>query len=150
MKMTKTQFKLLMKECLTELINEGAFDRKLEQIAEAKMHTGNLPQSSNPLNEQIKGAPPGINPRILEAVNMVASGQTGARKNMYAELLLDTAMTTLQKQGASEMGGGHGGLMETIYTSPSEKIADDNQLNALANGNPGRWAAAAFGGKKKP
>lgn len=151
MKMTKSQFKSLMKECLSELINEGAFDRKLEQIAESKMRSGHVPQGSNSLNEQgFSGAPSGANHRLLEAVRMVAGSQPNERRSMFQEILMDTAMTTLQRQLSGEMGGGGTGLMENVPVSPSQRAADENELAALAGGNPQRWALAAFGGKKKP
>lgn len=151
MKMTKLQFKVLMKECLTELINEGAFDRKLEQIAESKMRSGYLPQGSNSLNEQgFSGASTGANPRLLEAVRMVAGSQPNERRNMFQEILMDTAMTTLQNQLSGEVGGGGAGLMENVPVSAAARAADEQELTALAGGNPQRWALAAFGGKKKP
>lgn len=148
--MTKSQFKVLMKECLTELINEGAFDRKLEQIAEGKMRGGYIPQAPNSLNEQANSLPAGTNPKIMEAVNIVTMGQQGSRKSMFQEILMDTAMNTLQKQLSGEMSGGGAGLMENMPVSQMQKAADEQQIAALAGGNPSRWALAAFGGKKKP
>lgn len=140
-----------MKECLTELINEGAFDRKLEQIAESKIGSGHLPQGSNSLNEYGNSASmPGVNDRIKEAVRIVTGAQPGERKSIFQEILMDTAMTTLQKQLSGEMGGGGAGLMENIPVSAAARAADDRELAALAGGNPQRWAMAAFGGKKKP
>lgn len=150
MRMTKSQFKVLMKECLTELINEGAFDRKLEQIAEGKMRGGYIPQAPNSLNEQANSLPAGTNPKIMEAVNIVTMGQQGSRKSMFQEILMDTAMNTLQKQLSGEMSGGGAGLMENMPVSQMQKAADEQQIAALAGGNPSRWALAAFGGKKKP
>jgi molybdopterin-biosynthesis enzyme MoeA-like protein len=145
MKMTKSQFKLMMKECLTELINEGAFDKKLEQIAEGKMKGGHLPLSSNSLNEQ-GNLPAGMNPKILEAVNIVTSGQPNGRKSMFQEILMDTAMTTLQKQLE---GAGSAGLQDTSPISAAAAAQDEAQLFAISGGNPSRWATAAFAGKKK-
>lgn len=146
MKMTKSQFKLLMKECLTELINEGAFDKKLEQIAESKMRGGHLPLGAKSLNEQGK-VPAGVNPKILEAVNIATAGQQGGRKSMFQEILMDTAMTTLQQQLE---GVGASGLQDNSPVNPAIQAADEAQLHAISGGNPSRWAAAAFGGKKKP
>lgn len=147
MKMTKSQFKVLMKECLTELINEGAFDKKLGQIAEAKMTHGSLgnkqPGSLNEINANAKFDD--INPRILEAVNSITRNKQGQQKTMFQEILMDTALTSLQKQldGAT-------GLQENSPMSKTEIAAQEAELNVLAGGNPGRWAIAAFSGKQKP
>lgn len=150
MKMTKSQFKLLMKECLSELINEGAFDKKIEQITEGKIRGGHLPQAPKSLNEQGNSFPPGVNARIMEAVNIVTAGQQGGRKSMFQEILMDTAMTTLQQQLPAEMNGSGAGLMENSPVSTAQSVAEQNQLAALAGGDTSRWALAAFGGKKKP
>lgn len=158
-KMSKQQFKTLMKECLTELINEGAFDRKLSQIAESKM--SNVANGSPVFNKSIlygnqnQPAPqpspqvhPSINPKLLEAVRNVTSATPSGRKTMFEEIMLDTAMTTLQNQIANgDAYGSAAGLYNDSPISQEVKAHDEAQLNALAGGDASRWAAAAFGNK---
>lgn len=147
MKMTKSQFKTLMKECLSELINEGAFDKKLEQIAESKMTPGgSTPRYSGygSINEETRQSG-GINPRILDAINEVTRGKQGAQKNMFRDIMMDTAMTSLQSQLE-----GAAGLQENVPATRAEIATQEAELSALAGGNPSRWAMAAFGGKQKP
>lgn len=157
MKMSKAQFKTLMKECLTELINEGAFDKKLEKIAEGKISSqgkgllyGNqhrpLPHQQQASTEE----QPGINPRLLEAVKNVTSAQPAGRKSLFEEIMMDTAMTTLQKQiGAGDAFGAAGALYNDSPVPQEVQAHDEAQLQAMSNGNPSRWAAAAFGNKKR-
>ena len=160
MKMSKIQFKTLMKECLTELINEGAFDKKLEKIAESKMPshgTGILygNQAASPSRGgQATYSPPqeqaGVNPRLLEAVKNVISKQPPGRKSLFEEILMDTALTTLQKQIGSGDGFGAAGALFNDAPVSQEIIAHDQaQLQAMSGGDPSRWAMAAFGNKKR-
>lgn len=156
MKMSKQQFKTLMKECLSELINEGAFDKKLEQISEAKKPVGSYPQATMPTGHY-QPAPanttnqstPVVNPMILERVRNITSGYSmdPARKSMFESVLIDTAMTTLQNRIANGDGQGCEGLYNPIHVSKETVAHDDAQLASLAGGNPSRWAAAAFGGR---
>lgn len=157
MKMTKSEFKLLMKECLTELINEGAFDKKIEQITEGKVSQagkgmlfgnghGSAPQSNQGVS------PGGLNPKLLEAVRNVTSAQPSGRKGLFEEIMMDTALNTLQKQigaGDGAFGGGGAGLYNDMPPDPVTQAQDQAELNALSGGNTSRWAVAAFGGRKK-
>lgn len=151
MKMSKQQFKTLMKECLSELINEGAFDKKLEQISESKNVLN--PQSTMPTGyyQPNTSTVPGINPMILETVRNVTSGGGSMtdpkRRSMFESILIDTAMTTLQNQIANGDGQGASGLYNNVPVSKEAVAQDDAQLAAMAGGNPSRWAAAAFGGR---
>lgn len=159
MKMSKAQFKTLMKECLTELINEGAFDKKLERIAESKikMPASTSSQGGLLFGNQSPGLPrlvseeqPGINPRLLEAVKNVTSAQPAGRKGLFEEIMMDTALTTLQKQiGSGDAFGAAGALYNDVPISQEVIAHDEAQLKAMAGGDPSRWAMAAFGNKKR-
>jgi hypothetical protein len=160
MKLTKTEFKTLMKECLSELINEGAFDKKLEKIAESKIQVGVLAASNKKIMSEIKGGLAAsseessqlqeINPRLFDAVKAVNAFQPSDRKKLFEEIMLDTAMTTLQKQMANGDGFGNAsGLYQNMPVAPETIANDAAQLEALSGGNVSRWALAAFGGNKK-
>lgn len=154
MKMTKSEFKSLMKECLSELIEDGVFDKRIQQITESRsaspshMLFGN---DKSPKQVQNTSTVAGINPKILETVKNVTSAQPPGRKNMFEEIMLDTALTTLQRQ----LGGGDGsftgsaGLFNDGPVDSASMAQDQAELSALSGGNPSRWATAAFGHKKK-
>lgn len=153
MKMSKTQFKQLMKECLVELINEGAFDKKLEKIAEGKMTTSfNKTYNSCFFNENSKKENLSkINPTLLETIKNVTVAQPPERKSLFEEIMLDTALNTLQKQLAEDvfMGMGSKNFVAPDSLSNEVKAQDEAQLLKLSGGDISRWAIAAFGNKKK-
>ncbi len=152
MKMTKSQFKVLMKECLLELVNEGVFDKKIEQITEAKLRTSS-PQrlSEQQQQEQPSGPPTDINKNqnIMSAIKTLSSGKAwDGKRSLFEDILKDTAQTTLQKQLREEYGGSGGGMAIGDMVSDAEKQQDQNQLKTMSGGDPARWARAAFAKKK--
>lgn len=158
MKMTKSQFKTLMKECLAELINEGMFDKHLTKIVEGKQGgyktnagtgTGMLYGNGNPPSTSSTGNSE-INPRLLQAVSNVVSQTPSGRKSMFEAIMMDTALNTLQNQIANGDGfGAAGTLSQETPMSPEVAAHDEAQLHAMSGGNMSRWATAAFGSKKR-
>jgi hypothetical protein len=148
MKLKRDQFKVILKECILELVREGKLfqEQKKQQLADGSI-------GSRKLNEVIEtsnanGVTP--NTRLNEAVkltaNLISKGDP-KKAAMYESLIADTARTTLQKQLASQMTGG-GALMEGAVL-PEERAIDQAQLGMFAANQ--RWAQLAFGGKpKKP
>jgi len=154
-KITKLQFKTLLRECLSELIEEGSFDKKLKQIIESRTPSSDGVTSSVLKEQSAKSngvspenTPEGINPALLAAVNNVTSGMSSQNKSMFKDLMLETAMTTLQKQIAGETNmptGGALGLLNNGPATPETIVADKKQLAGLAGGDISRWAKTAFG-----
>lgn len=148
--MSKLQFKSMLKECLSELINEGAFDSKIEQITESKMRNGGVlveaggKRSAENLN-------PSLTPHMAQAIKNLSEGSSAfGNKSMFAEMLLDTAQNTLQEQLRGERGSkgfDPSLLIEGEGISTEEMIQDENQLSMLAGGDISRWAKSAFGKK---
>lgn len=151
MKITKSQFKSLMKECLTELISEGAFDKKIEQIAESKIKSGGV--MSGNVSQTPVATPANItaNPSIASAINTLSAAKAWqGKKSLFEEILKDTAATTLQKQLSEEGFGASGnGLSLGGVATEEERQSDVKQLTIMSNGDPGRWARAAFSSKKR-
>lgn len=143
MKFTKSQFKELMKECLSELIREGAFDGKIEKIAEAKIsvlkeEVSLRPNEKGPNNSGDFSKNPGIS----TAIEVLSANSNWANKDLFKEILSDTARTSLPLQLREE------GLIN--FTTKTEEEQAKAQINALSSGDPGRWARAAFSRKKRP
>ena len=146
MKLTKSEFKEMLKECIVELLTEGKLSAG--QLAGDSQHQQ---QGMRPTfaQHQQQESPEGYtaNTRLNEAVRAtamaVAKGDPKQSK-MFESVFQDTAMTTLQvKLQADKVlsgGGGYGGLPAT----PQEKESDTVQLNSFANKS--RWATLAFGG----
>jgi len=159
MKLTRSQFKGLMKECLTELINEGMFDKHLEKLTEGRQAKPSAPVNMLYGNGNARPTPPSgleqgasgeINPRLMQAVQNVVSQTPSGKKSMFEQIMMDTAINTLQKQIAGGDGfGSASGLSQEMPIAPEVAAHDNAQLQALAGGNVSRWATAAFGGKKR-
>lgn len=149
MKMSKSEFKTLMKECLAELINEGAFDKKLEQIAESK--NANVQPSYNRYVPQpfVGNSVPqpqntGLTEQMKKVINYAVGG-TGAKNSIMEEILADTAMTTLQTRMMNEVQGNFDSSLVSPGFSKSQNDAELEQLNQLSNGNMSNWKNVIFG-----
>lgn len=136
MKMSRQEFKSMLKECLKELISEGAFASMLADNAKPVQLNGTGQQQQSALPTQ------SVNPNLLRTVqaasNVFAIGGDTKQAKLMENILMDTAMTTLQKQLA---GDGVQVGADAIAT-PEEKAADVAQLEALG---AARWAQLAFG-----
>lgn len=162
-RISKSQFKTLLRECLADLIEEGAFDKKIKQIVEsrspglssdgvaASVLREQSDKSNNTNGSSVEAESSGtenINPALLAAVNNVASGMSSQNQSMFKSLMLETAMTTLQKQIAGETSiptNGVMGLLNNGPATPMSVVAEKKQLANLAGGDISRWAKTAFG-----
>lgn len=162
MKMSKLQFKSMLKECLSELINEGAFDSKIEKITEGKLtsfgvgrNLSNKPSPSSSSFGNLQEQP--VNNNLTQTVQGIVQGISvpGMSREMLAEIFMDTATGTLQKQLRKDKGlqeargmGSTEGLLVGEEISPEEEQEDDNQLALLSGGGVSRWAKNAMIRKK--
>jgi len=78
MKITKTEFKSIIKECLQELIAEGALDRMVGGMLMAEQYRA-------------------VDPRVRMAA-MQAAGGNLQQANIMEQVFADTAMTSLPQQ----------------------------------------------------
>lgn len=126
MKLTKKEFKDLLKECILELAQEG------------KIFQGTM-QGQNPIAEEKS-----TNGVLTEAIDittrMVTKGDP-SKAALFKSIIEDTARTTLQKQLQHDLKGGDG-LMSEVAT-PEDKEFDQAQIGMFAASN--RWAQVAFG-----
>lgn len=153
-KMTRMQLKALVKECLIEILQEG-----LGGAAVPQAQTINLPVSeSRRPNQQQQRAKPNQrvspldlpaypnqsvgrrpSPSIVEAIKKEARGNS-----VMADILADTAMTTLPKMLSSSDP-----LSEGMSSGGSSKITQQEQFNGTPEQVFGeevasKWANLAF------
>lgn len=149
MKLSKTEFRLMIKECLRELINEGAFNHILtETVGASKLnYTGKPPTGTTSQYDDI------TNPHLQNLIQQTTKMVTAAKPQqaaLYASLLEDTAKGTLQRMLNNDVQmRGNGNLIVEQEDTPvsSHEIKD---LEALSgNGDMKRWAAIAMGGMKR-
>lgn len=140
MKLTKKELKSILKECMREIMQE-----------EGMLSTKSLNESRQPLNQQSNPNVPKQNNMLLEKVNNLASqlsiGTDGKNKSMFAEILADTAMNTLQKQMEPGMRGVSGLINESTYSEQQLDQEIDTLTQFSTSGNTSDWAKIAFGGK---
>ncbi len=155
MKLKRDQFKNILKECIVELIGEGAFDKiiseSLHSAASARPAANDFVSSNTNENPHAYGmgqlTP---NERLKEIANhaaMLSSGNDPKRASMLASIFEDTAKTTLQKTLAAENGGyGSTQMFVGEQVSPEELKAEQVELEVLSQGRgTNHWAALAFG-----
>lgn len=125
MKFSKSQFKSLMKECLSDLITEGAFDKHLEKIVESKVSSS----KTNVLS-------------LTEASDRKAFAQklikdmVVPKNNALAAAMLEVAEGLPEKM-----------LLEQGHALPQQIKVEENQLDTLSGGDVSKWAHLAFNKK---
>lgn len=145
----KAALKGMLKECLRELIEEGAFDHvmtmKESVMAPVSVRQAPTPSPSN--NQRQQPSPDANNDFLNTFVGDVArSAASGNSKmaEMLKEAFMDTAMTTMVNQ---REGKGYGALDEHLPAiSSSEQAKMDSeiaQIEALAGSSIHRWAQTA-------
>lgn len=114
MKTTKGELKLILKECLRELIAEGAL--------------------SGPTNQYHQN--PTVNPNIASRAQMIAQQASGGNAQQ-AKILESVLMDSAQESEAFEQG-----LVPP--SQQTKLIQERQQLQSFGGGSMGRWAALAF------
>lgn len=167
MKLNRAQFKKIIKECIKELITEGAFDNVIKenvQPAVPRVAANDfVGQVTQPSAQATQGAPATSfsqvghmtpNQRLRELSRMAAMHSSKGDQQQAAvmeSIFADTAMTTLQKQMGMEMTGGSGGGLYTGEQGGHEADQiDQAEISALSGDRPpNHWAALAFGKYEK-
>jgi len=171
MKLSKSEFRAMIKECIRELVQEGAFNAVITEsigggvparmpVAASDMISVPAPQNMNPyglINQQPPSPSLVHNPVLSNAIQMATSLVTRAKPEqaaLYGQIFEDTSRTTLQKMIGQEHEHrqGLGGL-----AIPEEQAAlnkeDSKSLEALAaiggGGDMQRWAKVAMGGRTR-
>lgn len=157
MKLNRAQFKKILKECIRELITEGAFDNVIKenvQAPTARLAPQDLVAPGHAAPQQPFNSVGHMTPnQRLRELSRVAAAQAGKgdpkQAAMMESIFADTAMTTLQHQLGTEMGGGGGVYLGEQASAETDKV-DQAELNALSGGRPkNHWAALAFGKYEK-
>jgi hypothetical protein len=140
MKLKRDEFKVMLKECILELVQEG----KIFQNGQRPAFGG---PSAHQVADEYDGESP-QNTRLNEAVRMttqLVSKGDPKKAALFESIIADTARTTLQKQLTDQLSGG--GMLTGGAALPEEREFDKQQLGMFAANN--RWATLAFGSKPK-
>jgi len=144
----KAALKSMLKECLRELIEEGAFDHVMTMKESVTAPVPMRQALASPSNNQRQQPSPDANNDFLNTFvgDVARSAASGNSKmaEMLKEAFMDTAMTTMVNQ---REGKGYGALDEHLPAiSSSEQAKMDSeiaQIEALAGSSIHRWAQTA-------
>lgn len=156
MKLKKDQFKKILKECIMELVEEGAFDKVISESLQTAGHarpaandlvSGGGDDNPYQFNNAVGQMSPGQ--RLKEIAKMAAvsiSGNDSRRASMMTSILEDTAKTTWQQTMAAERGGpGVNQVFIGEGVNPEQVKVEQAELEALSAGRGvGHWATLAF------
>ena len=151
MKIQRTEFKSIIKECLKELITEGALDHMVTGLVSERT---NQAYNQSYLND----------PRVKMAAAQIAGGNP-QQTQMMEQILADTAMNSLPDQQAAmnrlpngmPMPGAIGGMQQdnmlNEYGSPNGGHSlqrnplpprEAQRQQSQSSGAASRWASLAF------
>lgn len=174
MKLTKSDLKAILKECLLELIEEGVFESSMKFSKEESLknkNKSNLKEENNIFKNQIEArkfaqmiagnstedeisslsrtntvAESVNNERVKSLALEMAKGDK-AKANLYATIFADTAINTLPNQLVNDVNSGG---MPSAVSSMNESVSDKKIKELAVNGDSMRWAKIAFATKKSP
>lgn len=134
MKLSKSELKAIVKECLVEILNEG-----LGGLAPPASYRSQPTQStSKSLSDSLRRpAAPRPTPQLREAILREAGGN-----KVMESILADTAASTLPKflqagDGKSPMPSVGGGIVEQV-------VAQTNPEDLFGEDAASKWASLAF------
>ena len=158
-KLTKTQLKGIVKECLIEILTEGLSSDGMTHLIEPMNETRTrapkrssrkrIPtRASSPALEKTTYAPHSVHPapqphdRFETAIEETVGTLTN--DPLMSQILADTARTTLQEQSGADTAPGQISQQESF--APGQNISD---IDIFAEGAK-NWATLAFAGDKTP
>lgn len=143
-RLTKKDFKGLLKECLREILLEEGMIGSTSSANKLVVSENKQLNRNNLKNNKLVEEPKINNPVLMENIQRLSSA-AGEKASLYAKLLEDTAVTTLQEQN---LPGEKGAIkVESVYTE--EHLQEDlSALQGLSDdGNISKWAQIAFSKK---
>lgn len=140
-KMSRTQLKSLIKECLVEVLidglNPGSGEDFLQEAKSRKTHASKNKPSPRPRRPALD------NVRFNQKINESVSACT--EDPILGNILADTARTTLQEQisdTSSTLSHNH---QVSMNGDPAAQMAAKNDPSDMFGDAANNWAALAFG-----
>jgi len=136
--MTRIELKMIVKECLLEILAEGlggamltgVGKKPVSGISENRSQQPRKPSFNPALDRPVSTGRP-VTTAMREAVQREAAGNP-----IMASILADTARTSLPEMLSHDSGGSHGiSSVEQFNGSPEEVFGEDSAM---------RWADLAF------
>tara|TARA_B100000085_G_scaffold163184_1_gene148383 strand:- start:1352 stop:1780 length:429 start_codon:yes stop_codon:yes gene_type:complete len=140
-KVNRNMLKNIVKECLVEILAEGLSDGNIEELNESFSSSRSLKKtmSTNKRQEQQKVP----NQSFEENTRKIISQTTN--DPIMADILSDTAKTTLQEQNTADRPNRFTAKPTDTYS----QIANESDPMEMFGGASNNWAALAFSDNKK-
>jgi len=140
-KVNRNMLKSIVKECLVEILAEGLSDGNIEELNESFSSSRSLKKtmSTNKRQEQQKVP----NQSFEENTRKIISQTTN--DPIMADILSDTAKTTLQEQNTADRPNRFTAKPTDTYS----QIANESDPMEMFGGASNNWAALAFSDNKK-
>jgi len=142
-KVTRSVLKQLIKECLVEILIEGIDSEPgINALVEAARPRPTSRSKVNPEMERIQKTRDLLDSKRVSTDHAINESVIDSVTSdpVMAEILRDTASTTLQNQGMSNSA--HGGARHTSADPVAQTVAN-NELDQLFEGSQ-NWAHLAF------
>lgn len=141
MKMNRTEFKALVKECLVELLTDGLGDTTL--TLENSEHRNNGNTNARRPNKSVTTSQQPSRP-VLEAVKRVSAGN-GIMDRIFADTAVNTLPTLTDEPDQGSLAAGPIVSPDAV----SQAVSRSNPSELFGDDSVGRWASLAFTGSDK-
>jgi len=137
MKLTKSELKSIVKECLVEILQEGLGGSAVTTPIIPTMRGQYQDAPGRPISDSVRRPSPRPSPQLREAIAREAGGN-----KVMESILADTAASTLPKflqagDGKSPMPVVGGGVVEQV-------VAQTNPEDLFGDEAASKWASLAF------
>lgn len=134
MKLSKSELKQIVKECLVEILNEGLGGAAIQPPVQKNQYQSPVSRS---LSDSVKRPVPRPTPQLREAIMREAGGN-----KVMESILADTAASTLPKflqagDGKTPMPAVGAGIAEQL-------VAQANPEDLFGDEATSKWASLAF------
>ena len=143
-KVSRSMLKSIVKECLVEILAEGINGGDVEELNESfsitkpqKTFKETMKQTQKPQKQKV------VNEKFEQSAQKIISQAT--TDPVMAELLADTAKTTLQEQNGADRPN----QFTAKPTDSYSRIANESDPMELFGGASSNWASLAFSDNKK-
>jgi hypothetical protein len=138
-KVSRKMLKSIVKECLVEILAEGLTGGNSHELNESISSV----KSSRSLDNNISSNKKVVNEKFEDNTRKIISHAT--KDPVMAELLADTAQTTLQEQNGADRPNQFTAKPTDTYS----QIANESDPMDLFGGSSNNWAALAFSDSNK-
>ena len=142
-KVSRSMLKSIVKECLVELLTEGLNGGDMSSLNESLNIESKAKFNQEMMSKERKRSNRVVNPDFEQKTKQIISHAT--KDPVMAELLADTAQTTLQEQNGADRPNQFTAKPTDTY---SKAVSEADPME-MFGGSSNNWAALAFSDSNK-